>query len=61
MKAKIYKDDAGEWRWRLTANNNRVIADSGEGYANREDCVHGLALLREAARGPVEFTVDMDN
>lgn len=28
----VYKDDAGELRWRLRSTNGKVIADSGEGY-----------------------------
>ncbi len=31
----VYQDRADEWRWRLLAPNNRVIADSGEGYKRR--------------------------
>ncbi|MCP4604805.1 MAG: DUF1508 domain-containing protein [Proteobacteria bacterium] len=33
-------------RWRLLAHNNEIIADSGEGYKNRLDCIHGLELVR---------------
>ena len=29
---EIYKDDAGEFRWRLQDDNNKIIADSAEGY-----------------------------
>ena len=25
---EVYKDNAGEYRWRLQANNNEVAADS---------------------------------
>ena len=35
MKFYIYKDRAGEWRWRLKARNGRIVADSGEGYKTR--------------------------
>ncbi len=28
----IYRDKAGEWRWRLFSANNRIVADSGEAY-----------------------------
>ena len=36
---EFYKDAAGEWRWRAKAGNNEVVADSGEGYQNRQDAV----------------------
>ena len=35
---EFYKDDAGEYRWRLVAENGNIVATSGEGYANRQDC-----------------------
>lgn len=27
-----YEDEGGEWRWRQRDDNNRIIAESGEGY-----------------------------
>jgi uncharacterized protein YegP (UPF0339 family) len=35
MRFHISQDAAGEWRWRLRADNSRIIADSGEGYKTR--------------------------
>lgn len=34
------------WYWRLKAANNRIIADSGEGYVNKGDCVSIVATLQ---------------
>jgi uncharacterized protein YegP (UPF0339 family) len=45
---EIFRDGSNDFRWRLRANNHRVIADSAEGYRNRADCEHGIALVREA-------------
>jgi uncharacterized protein YegP (UPF0339 family) len=45
----LYKDAKGEWRWKLYAANNRVIADSAEGYKNKEDCKHGARLVAGVA------------
>lgn len=45
MKFLIYKDVKGEWRWKLTATNGNVIADSGEGYKNRGHAVEMVAKL----------------
>uniref|UniRef100_A0A7C4AHK9 DUF1508 domain-containing protein n=1 Tax=Fundidesulfovibrio putealis TaxID=270496 RepID=A0A7C4AHK9_9BACT len=36
---EIYKDTAGEWRWRRTASNGRIVGASSQGYVNRADCV----------------------
>ena len=35
MTVEIYQDSAGEWRWRAISRNNKIIADSAEGYAKR--------------------------
>lgn len=36
-KFQIFKDKAGEWRWRLrTSGNNEIIADSAEGKRTRQ-------------------------
>lgn len=32
---EIFRDSRGDWRWRLYAANNRIVADGGEGYASR--------------------------
>lgn len=50
----VYEDSAGEWRWRLLAGNNRIIADSGEGYQDRQDCLHGIALVKGSQDAPVK-------
>ncbi|UQY89264.1 DUF1508 domain-containing protein [Stenotrophomonas rhizophila] len=47
----VYKDGAGEYRWRLYAQNSKIIADSAEGYKNKADCVHGAKLVSSIASG----------
>ncbi len=52
---QIYLDNAGEYRWRMRADNYETIADSGEEYVNKSDCEHGIDLVkRDAADAPVE-------
>lgn len=51
--ARIYKDAAGEWRWALRAANGITIADSGEGYVERNDCLEAWARVVEAAQSAV--------
>lgn len=36
-KIRVYKDRKGEWRWRLTSRNGKIIADSGEGYVTKRN------------------------
>ncbi|GJE16628.1 YegP family protein [Methylobacterium marchantiae] len=56
MRFELYRDSGGEWRWRLRVTNGNVIADSGEGYARREDCERGIALVKGSAEASI---VDM--
>ena len=53
MTYYIYKDAAGQWRWRLVASNNRNIANSGEGYHNKEDCRAAVELVKNSGDAPV--------
>ncbi len=48
----LYKDVSGQWRWRLRAANNRVIADSAESYWNKSDCEAGIVLVKSAWNAP---------
>lgn len=54
MQYEVYKDAAGEWRWRLrSANRSDYIANSGEGYKNKSDCLHGIELVKGSADAKV--------
>lgn len=57
MKFQIFKDVAGEWRWRLVAANGRIIASSGEGYKNRSHAIEmvGKIMDIEGEQVNVEF------
>jgi uncharacterized protein YegP (UPF0339 family) len=46
---EIYKDSAGEYRWRLQDTNNKIIADSGEGYTSKQGCQNGIENVRDCA------------
>ncbi len=48
----VYKDKADEWRWRLVASNGRIVADSGEGYTERNDCVEALERVKKHSTAP---------
>ncbi|MCK4351788.1 DUF1508 domain-containing protein [candidate division WOR-3 bacterium] len=48
-KFQLFKDRAGEYRWRLRADNYEIIADSAEGYKNKSDCKHGIELVKSLA------------
>lgn len=43
-KWEIYKDNAGEWRWRRKAANGEIVGASTEGYVNKSDCIANAQL-----------------
>jgi uncharacterized protein YegP (UPF0339 family) len=47
-KFEIYKDKRGEFRWRLLADNNQVIA-TGEGYSSKDGCKNGIESVKKNA------------
>jgi uncharacterized protein len=53
MKFHKYQDGSNEWRWRLVADNGKIIADSGEGYTTERNCDHGIDLVKAAAGAPI--------
>lgn len=53
MQYVMYRDTATQWRWRLVAANGRTIADSGESYYNKADCLAGINLVKNSANAPV--------
>ncbi len=46
---EIYRDAAGEWRWRLVHENGEILADSGQGYASRQKARQGVDSVRNNA------------
>lgn len=70
MKFEVFKEKtaatsllasgAGDWRWRLRAANGRIIANSGEGYINREDCLHAISLVKSNQTSNADV-VDLTN
>ncbi len=48
---EVYKDKAGQFRWRLVAPNKKSIAESGEGYTSKQACLDGIKSVQEHAAG----------
>lgn len=44
---QVYKDKRGEFRWRVVAENGRIVGVSSEGYKNRRDCLAGAEITRD--------------
>jgi uncharacterized protein YegP (UPF0339 family) len=51
MAAKfiLYKDKKGEFRWRLRHENGNIIANSGEGYVDKDGAKNGIDSVKENA------------
>ena len=47
-KFEVYKDKAGEFRFRLTAKNGQIIA-TGEGYKSLAGCLNGIESIKKNA------------
>ncbi len=46
---EVYKDNGGNWRWRLQAANNQVVASSGESFSSKQAAIDGTTAVKNAA------------
>ncbi|RWE36676.1 DUF1508 domain-containing protein [Mesorhizobium sp.] len=53
MYFHLYVDVNRQYRWTLYAANNRKIANSGEGYYNRADCIAAINLVKGSGSAPI--------
>ena len=53
-KFEIYKDKAGEFRFRLKAKNGEPILAS-EGYTAKASCVNGIESVKKNADSEVDY------
>lgn len=57
-KVEFYRDAAGEWRWRFVRKNGEPMADSGEGYQNKVDCVAAAEYLFKEPKRALAFSFE---
>lgn len=43
----------GQWRWKLTASNGRILDASTEGFHNKKDCIDNA---KKTGKALVELT-----
>jgi uncharacterized protein YegP (UPF0339 family) len=53
-KFEVYKDKAGEFRFRLKAANGQNILSS-EGYAAKKSCLNGVESVKKNSQDPDRF------
>jgi uncharacterized protein YegP (UPF0339 family) len=46
---EMYKDNGGDFRWRLKAANGQIIGTSGQGYKAKADCKHAIEVIQKGA------------
>jgi uncharacterized protein YegP (UPF0339 family) len=44
---EVYRDNAGEWRWRLVHKNGNIIAAASEGYTRRRDARRSVDTVKD--------------
>ena len=54
-KFEVYKDKAGEFRFRLKAANGQNILAS-EGYSKKASCMNGIESVKKNSQDPNRFT-----
>ena len=55
-KFELYKDKAGEFRFRLKAGNGETIL-TGEGYSSKDGALNGIESVKKNAADPARFEI----
>lgn len=51
---ELYKDKAGEHRWRLKHQNGNILATSSEGYSSKDAALKCIDNVKGSASSPVK-------
>ena len=49
-RVEFYRDSEGQWRWRYRTSNGHIMADSGQGYSRRIDCMRAASRVVSQGR-----------
>jgi len=44
----VYKTFFKQWRWRIKADNGKIIGASTESFKNKLDCSHNAILVKNS-------------
>jgi len=50
----VYKDKSSQFRWRILAGNNKIIADSAEAYTRKDSAFDAVKNVVQGIRELVE-------
>jgi len=57
----VYKDISGYWRWRLCGIGDRIVAESGEAYYSKLDCMNMIRHLQNnALNAPIREVMEVE-
>jgi uncharacterized protein YegP (UPF0339 family) len=59
MRLEVFADDAGSWRWRCRAGNNRVVFTAGESFASKSNAKRAAFRVAALWDSEEELTVDV--
>lgn len=51
---ELYKDKAGEHRWRLKHQNGNILATSSEGYSSKDAALKCIENVKASGSAPVK-------
>jgi uncharacterized protein YegP (UPF0339 family) len=51
---EIYEDKAKEWRWRLLNSRSEIIAVSGEGHPQAQNCETEIILVKLSEKATIK-------
>ncbi len=46
LVVEYYTDIFGMWHWRIRSHGREILAASGVSYANKEDCLHAVRMIK---------------
>jgi len=46
MQFHIFQDTRMEWRWQLSGDDGKKLADSGASYREKDACLESIALVK---------------
>jgi uncharacterized protein YegP (UPF0339 family) len=46
MQFHIFQDTRLEWRWQLSGDDGKKLADSGESYRDRDACLESISAVK---------------
>lgn len=60
MKPVYYEDKRGKIRWRVVADNGKIVGSSSQGFANKTIAEENVKLLREVF-SPTELLSEVNH